>query len=57
MVRDEGPGFDPSSLPDPESEEALYQENGRGIFLITKYMHSLEYFEGGRAALLFERCQ
>ncbi len=33
-VRDEGPGFDPRSLPDPTKPENLLRESGRGILMI-----------------------
>ena len=55
LVGDEGAGFDPADLLDPESDEALYRENGRGLFILKKYMDTLEYFDEGRTALLFKR--
>jgi serine/threonine-protein kinase RsbW len=41
-VRDEGPGFDPSTLPDPLAPENLLKSSGRGIFLIRSFMDQLE---------------
>jgi serine/threonine-protein kinase RsbW len=40
-VRDEGPGFDPSTLPDPLAPENLLKASGRGIFLIRSFMDEL----------------
>src|SRR5215204_2211539 len=37
-VRDEGPGFDPDSIPDPLAPENLLKNSGRGIFLIRSFM-------------------
>jgi len=40
-VRDEGPGFDPTSLPDCCAPENLLKSRGRGIFLIRSFMDEL----------------
>jgi serine/threonine-protein kinase RsbW len=32
-ITDEGPGFDPATLPDPLSPTAMFRERGRGIYL------------------------
>ena len=40
-VRDEGPGFDPATLPDCAAPENLLKCNGRGIFLIRSFMDEL----------------
>jgi len=37
-IQDRGPGFDPSSIPDPTLDENLEQPTGRGIMLIRAYM-------------------
>jgi serine/threonine-protein kinase RsbW len=37
-ITDEGPGYDPDSLPDPLSEENLERPCGRGLFLMRHYM-------------------
>jgi serine/threonine-protein kinase RsbW len=33
-IRDEGTGFDISTLPDPTNDENLLKESGRGVFII-----------------------
>ncbi len=33
-IRDEGAGFDPSTIPDPREPENLLRTSGRGLFLI-----------------------
>ena len=40
-VRDEGDGFDPSSVPDPTLPENLYKPRGRGLHLLNKMMESV----------------
>lgn len=40
-VRDEGPGFDPSTLPDPTAPENLLRPCGRGLFLIRSLVDEL----------------
>ena len=46
-VADEGPGFDPTSIPDPTLAENLDRPNGRGIMLMRAYMNLVEYIEPG----------
>jgi len=41
-VADEGPGFDPNSIPAPRAEDML--EHGYGIHLMRQLMDRLEYF-------------
>ncbi len=42
-VRDEGPGFDPSSLPDPTSPGYLQRASGRGVLLMRSFMDEIRY--------------
>jgi serine/threonine-protein kinase RsbW len=46
-VRDEGPGFEPSEVPDPRSEERVHLTHGRGIFLMQALMDRVEYRRRG----------
>jgi serine/threonine-protein kinase RsbW len=54
-VRDEGPGFDPSKVPDPRSEDRLHLSHGRGIFLMRELMDHIEHRKGGREVVLFKK--
>ncbi len=36
-VKDEGNGFDPSSIPDPTQPENLFRDSGRGVYLMKVY--------------------
>lgn len=47
VVRDPGPGFDPSALPDCCHGENLYRSHGRGIFLINQLMDEVGFHSGG----------
>jgi serine/threonine-protein kinase RsbW len=42
VIRDEGEGFDLSSLPDPLAEENLLRQSGRGLLLIQAFMDGFE---------------
>ncbi len=42
IVSDEGKGFDTLALPDPLTEENLFKENGRGIFIVRSLMDKVD---------------
>lgn len=46
-ITDEGPGFDPSSVPDPRQDELLEVPGGRGVFLIHEIMSEVHYNDTG----------
>jgi serine/threonine-protein kinase RsbW len=52
QIKDEGPGFDPATLPDPTAPENLEATTGRGIMVMRNYMNRVEYAESGNAVLL-----
>ena len=47
VVRDPGPGFDPSSIPNPVVGQNLFSTHGRGIFLINQLVDEVHYEKGG----------
>lgn len=47
VVRDPGPGFNPKQLPDPTDDKHLYQNHGRGIYLINHLMDEVRFERGG----------
>lgn len=55
VVRDDGAGFDRSSVADPLSDENRRREGGRGLFLMESVMDEVEYVDGGRAVVLRKR--
>ena len=59
-VRDEGPGFDPSTLPDCLAPENVLKSSGRGIFLIRCFMDEMvlrRAAEGGMEVVMVKRVQ
>jgi serine/threonine-protein kinase RsbW len=57
-VRDEGHGFDPSTLPDPLAPENILKASGRGIVLIRAFMDELTLQrapEGGMEVVMVKR--
>ncbi len=42
-IKDEGHGFDPSTIPDPTEPENLLKDSGRGLYLMRIYMDELKY--------------
>ena len=54
-VRDQGQGFDPASLPDPEDPASLLLEHGRGIRIMKEWLEDLVYYERGACAWLCRR--
>jgi serine/threonine-protein kinase RsbW len=59
-VRDEGPGFDPETLPDCLAPENILKASGRGIFLIRSFMDELRLQrapEGGMEVVMVKRSQ
>ena len=53
-VTDEGPGFDPTRVPDPWSEEGLAAESGRGLALMKAYMDDVSYNEKGNVVTMMK---
>lgn len=46
-VTDDGPGFDPATVPDPTFPDGLARPIGRGLFLIRHLADSVEFNEQG----------
>ena len=42
-IHDDGPGFDPDSVPDPLAPENLLKAYGRGIFFMRQFMDEVSY--------------
>jgi serine/threonine-protein kinase RsbW len=51
-VKDQGPGFDPSRVPDPTAPENLERPSGRGLLLMRSYMTWIRYNGQGNAVTL-----
>ncbi len=48
VVEDEGPGFERDRVPDPLSEDHLFDDGGRGLFLLESIADEVNYELGGR---------
>jgi CheY-like chemotaxis protein len=55
VVRDEGPGFDTASLPDPTDPTNLERCSGRGLLLIRTFMDEVAYNDRGNQITLVKR--
>ena len=55
VVRDPGPGFDPSQVPSPVEGECIFSSHGRGIYLINQLMDLVEYGRGGTEIRMIKR--
>jgi CheY-like chemotaxis protein/anti-sigma regulatory factor (Ser/Thr protein kinase) len=54
VVRDEGPGFAVSSLPDPTDLSVLQQRHGRGLRLMRTFMDEVIYSRAGNEVTLIK---
>lgn len=57
-IQDEGPGFDPETIPDPTAEENLEIPSGRGLVLVQSFMTDVQFVPpGNRVRLIYEKPQ
>jgi anti-sigma regulatory factor (Ser/Thr protein kinase) len=54
-VKDEGPGFDVASLPDPTDPENILKLSGRGLLLIRTFMDEVKHNERGNEITMVRR--
>ena len=52
IVRDEGPGFDPSTIPDATDPANLEKPSGRGLLLIQTFMDEVRFNDDGNEVTL-----
>lgn len=55
VISDEGPGFDPSTLPDPTDASNLEKASGRGLMLIRTFMDDVSFNERGNEIRMKKR--
>ncbi len=55
VVRDDGNGFDLSTVPDPTSDEGLESATGRGILLMQSLMDEVTFNEKGNEVTMIKR--
>jgi CheY-like chemotaxis protein/anti-sigma regulatory factor (Ser/Thr protein kinase) len=54
-VRDEGPGFDRTSVPDPLDADGLDRASGRGLLLMRTFMDEVTFNDAGNAVTMTKR--
>jgi anti-sigma regulatory factor (Ser/Thr protein kinase) len=54
-IRDQGPGFDTSQLPDPATTVSHEKASGRGIILMRSIMDEVRYNAQGNEVTLVKR--
>ena len=54
-VTDEGPGFNPTAIPDPTLDENLDRPHGRGVMLMKAYMTSVSFSNDGNSVTLVKK--
>ncbi len=52
QIHDEGPGFDPTDVPDPTAIENLERPCGRGLMLMRHYMDEVAYNSRGNGVTM-----
>ena len=55
VIRDEGPGFDLATLPDPTDPAQLERPSGRGLLLIRAFMDEVAFNRTGNQVTLIKR--
>jgi anti-sigma regulatory factor (Ser/Thr protein kinase) len=55
VIRDEGPGFDPSALPDPTDPANLDKVTGRGILLMRAFMDQVDFNARGNEVTMVKQ--
>lgn len=55
VVADQGPGFDPTSLPDPTNPANLDSVGGRGLLLIRTFMDEVHFNPAGNQITMVKR--
>ena len=55
VVRDPGPGFDPTKIADPCQGENVYADHGRGIYLINQLMDEVQFHKNGTEIRMLKR--
>ena len=55
VIQDEGPGFDPTKLPDPTDPLNLTRPSGRGVMLMRTFMDDVQFNDIGNQITMVKR--
>ncbi|MDG1896854.1 MAG: response regulator [Fuerstiella sp.] len=56
-ITDDGPGFDPSCLPDPTASENLLKPHGRGIMMMRLFLDDVQWNERGNRVTMIKNAR
>jgi CheY-like chemotaxis protein/anti-sigma regulatory factor (Ser/Thr protein kinase) len=56
-ITDDGPGFDPSRLPDPTDPENLLKPHGRGIMMMRLFLDDVQWNERGNRVTMIKNAR
>jgi len=51
-ISDEGPGFNPTEVPDPTADENIERPCGRGVYIIRNVMTTVDYIGKGNVVVM-----
>lgn len=51
-ITDQGPGYNPASVPDPTAEENIELPSGRGLMLIRSFMSEVRHEKNGACLIM-----
>jgi anti-sigma regulatory factor (Ser/Thr protein kinase) len=57
VIRDQGKGFNPASLPDPTDPANLDKITGRGILLMRSFMDDVYFNDKGNEVTMVKQCR
>jgi CheY-like chemotaxis protein/anti-sigma regulatory factor (Ser/Thr protein kinase) len=55
VIRDDGPGYDPARLPDPNDPANIERASGRGLLLIRTFMDEVSHNQRGNEITMLKR--
>ena len=55
IIRDDGPGFDVRTVPEPDDPQALEPQHGRGLWLIRSFMDEVRFNQDGNEITMVKR--
>jgi len=56
-VKDQGKGFDHTSIPDPRRHDVITKLSGKGVFMIKELMDEVSYLEGGTRIVMVKKIE
>jgi anti-sigma regulatory factor (Ser/Thr protein kinase) len=57
VIRDDGPGFDVNTVPNPKDPNVLEREGGHGLVLMQTFMDEVRFNERGNEVTMIKKCE